>query len=437
MGHRVGKDIYRSLGKTLDGMATRAPWSDTLQAILEQLYTPAEADFLIRMPTTLSTLEEISQAVGLNGDQLRSRLDRMCDKGLVLDVWVEDQYRYMPLPMVVGFFEMAMMRTGNDLNQAEWAELFNTYLHETDLFYATNATPGKVVSVLRALPHEEMVAPVEQVEILDYERASAIIDQAQSHAVGICSCRHEKLHVGEKQCATPLHTCASFGYVADYMTRHGMAKRVSKTEMHENLSLARELGLVLTADNVQHNVGFMCQCCSCCCNLLLGITRHGYPNTVVTSTYVAQCQPEICTGCEKCAKACPIGAIQMAQPEGQDNRRARKAIVDTSICLGCGVCALTCHKDALQLVKRSQRVLHPETTFERILLGSLEQGTLQNHLFANPNKLDHQVMRAFLGGFLRLPSVKQSLMSEQLRSRFLSMAKSVIRLQGREWLLDM
>jgi ferredoxin len=111
-------------------------------------------------------------------------------------------------------------------------------------------------------------------------------------------------------------------------------------------------------------------------------------------------------------------------------------VVDQSICLGCGVCGLTCHKDAIHLVKRQQRVLHPETTFERILMGSLEQGTLQNHLFANPEQLDHQVMRAFLGGFLRLPPVKQALLSEQLRSTFLSVAKSVIRFQGRGWLLD-
>jgi ferredoxin len=436
MAHRVGKDIYQSLGKTLDGMATRAPWSDTLHAILKELYTPAEAEFLIRMPTTLSTLEEIGSVVGKNGTPLRSQLDQMCEKGLVLDVWVEDQYRYMPLPMIVGFFEMAMMRTGDDLNQAEWAELFNTYLHETDLFYAANATPGKVVSVLRALPHEEIVAHFEQVEVLDYERASAIIDQAQTHALGLCSCRHEKSHVGDKQCDTPLETCASFGYVADYLIRRGMAKSISKTEMLENLSLARESRLVLTADNVQRNVGFMCQCCSCCCNLLLGITRHGFPNTVVTSTYMAHCQHELCSGCEKCAKACPIGAIEMVLPNGQNKGQARLAVVDESICLGCGVCGLTCHKDALHLVKRPQRVLHPETTFERILLGSLEQGTLQNHLFANPNKMDHQVMRGFLGGFLRLPPVKQTLMSDQLRSRFLSLAKSVIRLQGRGWLLD-
>jgi ferredoxin len=417
-------------------MATRAPWNDTLHAILKELYTPEEADFIIQMPNIPSTAEQISKLTGVYGEDLQGRLDRMCHKGLVLDLWIDGRYYYMPLPMVVGFFEMAMMRSGADLNQAQWAELFNAYLHETDLFYATNATPGKVVSVLRTLPHEASVRADQQVEILDYERAAIIIDGAEQIAIGLCSCRHEKMHVGQKTCDTPMDTCASFGHVADYLIRHNMAQPVSKAEMHDKLAQAAEFKLVLTADNVQRNVGFMCQCCRCCCDLMLGITRHGYPNTVVTSTYLAEPDLNLCSGCEKCAKACPIGAIEMVAPLQAGPRTPRQPVVDQSICLGCGVCGLTCHKDAIHLVKRQQRVLHPETTFERILMGSLEQGTLQNHLFANPEQLDHQVMRAFLGGFLRLPPVKQALLSEQLRSTFLSVAKSVIRFQGRGWLLD-
>ena len=97
---------------------------------------------------------------------------------------------------------------------------------------------------------------------------------------------------------------------------------------------------------------------------------------------------------------------------------------------------LTCNKDAIRLVKRSQRVLHPATAFERILLGALEQGTLHNQVFDDPSRFDHRLMRAFLGGFLRLPPVKQALMSDLLRSKFLALARSVITLQGRQWLLD-
>jgi hypothetical protein len=70
-------------------------------------------------------------------------------------------------------------------------------------------------------------------------------------------------------------------------------------------------------------------------------------------------------------------------------------------------------------VRREQRVFHPEDTFERVILQSLEQGTLQNLLFNNPQNASHGFMRAFVGGFLKLPPVKRSLMSDALRSRFL------------------
>jgi len=48
--------------------------------------------------------------------------------------------------------------------------------------------------------------------------------------------------------------------------------------------------------------------------------------------------------------------------------------------LGCGVCVPDCKTSALQLIKRKQNVIHPETTFERIILQSLESGN--NSLYA-------------------------------------------------------
>jgi len=73
----------------------------------------------------------------------------------------------------------------------------------------------------------------------------------------------------------------------------------------------------------------------------------------------------------------------------------------------------------MSLKKREQRVLHPETTFERVILQCLERGTLQNQIFPDPQRVTHTFMRALVGGFLRLPPVKRALMSDALRSRFL------------------
>ena len=73
--------------------------------------------------------------------------------------------------------------------------------------------------------------------------------------------------------------------------------------------------------------------------------------------------------------------------------------------------------------KREQKVIHPEDSFERVILQSLERGTLQNLIFDNPNSRSESFMRAVLGGFLKLSPVKRGLMSETLRSRFLSTLK--------------
>jgi ferredoxin len=194
--------------------------------------------------------------------------------------------------------------------------------------------------------------------------------------------------------------------------------------MLESIARSKELKLVLSADNVQKNVGFICQCCGCCCNLLLGVSKHGFPNTVVTSTFIAQVDEEKCAACKKCVRSCPIKAISIKKYLSSSDQEHNFAEVDESIFIGCGVFALACPDESVKLVKREKRVLHPETIFERLILACLERGTLQNQLFNDPQKVSHKFLRGFFGGFLRIPPVKQALMSDQLRSRFLTVMKA-------------
>jgi len=94
--------------------------------------------------------------------------------------------------------------------------------------------------------------------------------------------------------------------------------------------------------------------------------------------------------------------------------------IDEDVCIGCGVCSLVCKPAAIKMEKREQHIIHPETTFERIILQCLERGTLQNQLFDDPGSMSHKALRGIVGGFLRLPPVKKALMTETLNSRFLS-----------------
>ena len=440
LGHLAGKDVYRRLGAHLDSLAVRCPWNAKLRAILEELYTPAEAELIIKMPYSLSTLARLREVTRLDEAALLRSLDVLCAKGLVIDVWLDGGYRYMPSPMIIGIFEFTMMRGGDSADTKKMARLFHDYLQGDGSFYATNAGHGERVAPMRALPYEE--AFDENVEVLAYEQASAIVEGHDRFSLGTCSCRHELLHATGQACRYPLNTCMSFGYAADFLIRNHLAKESSKREALEVIARSKELGLVLNADNVKKKVTFICHCCKCCCTIFAGVNTFGYPNSVVTSSWIAELAPDECNGCGRCVESCPVNAIHVTTEEpsavsaGGKPKVEKSATIDERFCIGCGICVTRCARDGVRLAARAQRVLHPETTFERIILQSLERNTLQNQLFDDPTRVTHKFMRGLIGGFLRLPPIKKALLSDLLRSRFLEAASNGVRAAGKGWMLD-
>ncbi len=419
MGHIASKDIYRTLGRRLDQAPVRTPWTDIFRQLVEELYSRPEAELVARLPYRPSTLARIAAMLGEPEDALRSLIEGLCAKGLVIDIWDGEEYRYMVSPIVIGFFEFTMMRTGPDLPRARWAELFQAYMFGEKDFLHANFGDGQKTSVMRALPHEEALG--EHVEILDYEKASALIEEHTEFSLGLCSCRHEKHHLGHAPCRTPMDTCTSMGTGARFLIRNGFAKPIDKMQMRDILARSRDQGLTLSADNVRRDAGFVCHCCGCCCNLLQGVRETGYTGILVTSSVVAVIDEKLCTGCGLCAKACPVNAVTMHKNEpGAAPRRSAKLARIEPVCLGCGVCALKCPTGALKLHPRPQKVFHPEDSFERVMLQALERDTFQTFLFDNPASRTQEFMRALVGGFLKLPPVKRALLSEKLRSRFLS-----------------
>jgi Na+-translocating ferredoxin:NAD+ oxidoreductase RNF subunit RnfB len=421
MGHLIGKDIYKRLGKKIDGLGVRTPWNEKLHAILKALYTREEADLVARLPYRPSDITRIAKITQYKEDRLQKILQSLCEKGLVMDVFLRGKYYYMTSPLVIGVFEFTMMRTGGDLDTKAWAKLFHDYMSGDDAFLTQNFKEGTKISVMRALPHEGTVAETDHVEVLDYENATAIVNQSRKFSLGFCSCRHEKHHLDQKHCDIPLETCASLGKGAEFLIRNKLAREITKSQMLEHLAASREKGLVLNADNVRKRVSAICSCCGCCCNILQGITRLGYPGILVTSSFIAHVNEESCSGCGRCAKACPINAIDMVSCEDSSTKTKRMPRINNELCVGCGVCALKCSKtESLKLIPREKRVLHPETSMQRVILQCLERGTLQNQLFDDPNKMSHEILRAIVGAFLRLAPVKKALMSDTLRSRFLN-----------------
>ena len=146
MGHLVGKDIFRELGRKIDSLETRAPWNDTLHAILKELYSEQEAELVVKMPHGLSTIEQLERSTGYESVTLLRTLDGLTAKGLVMDLCINDRYYYAVSPLVIGIFEFTMMRTGPSANSKVWAKLLHEYLLEGDAFMAANFGKGDQVT---------------------------------------------------------------------------------------------------------------------------------------------------------------------------------------------------------------------------------------------------------------------------------------------------
>lgn len=428
--------LYRKLGKKIDSLYVRAPWNETWHSILKELYTTEEADVVVKMPYTLSSLERISRVTAIEKTRLQGILERLCAKGLVMDLWNNDmgRYFYMASPIAIGIFEFTMMRAGDTLALKRWAGLFHEYFGSV---HAANFSNQERTSALRVIPIEESVTNGRHTEFFDYEKASSLIEDADRLAIGICSCRNEKLHAGKKACDAPLDTCSFLGIGADYAIRNNFGREVSRSEMMDNLARSRAHDLVFCAVNTRKNPMAICHCCPCCCNFLGGLTRYGFPNSVVTSRFISNIDDGLCTGCGRCVEVCPVNAVGLYSANEPKQKRRKKARLNSDICIGCGICTARCAAGAMKMLPRENRVLHPETLFDTTILSALDRGTLQNQIFDNPMSMTQEFMRAFVGTFLRLPPVKRALLSDAFRSIFLSAARFTARLQGKGWMLDL
>lgn len=420
MGHVVSKRAYHDLQKRLDMMPIGAPAHRAFFELLEELYTPEECRVAAAIPLRLASLEAIAKNAGLPERRTAAVLDALATKGLVVDMPRGDRPTlYFLNPTVIGFFEFTMMRVRQDIDQRRVAELMWHYMFEDPKRAFIKMMSEGETFLARPLVHETAIEPEDFTEILDWERATELVDTAGYWSEGVCHCRHVKLHRGQR-CDYPLEHCMALGRSAQWLVRRGLAKEIPHGRAREILEYAREHGAVQMADNVKSDPSFICNCCKCCCEMMEGFRSVPNGARVVSSNYVAALDADTCNGCGKCAKVCPIDAVELvsAEPTSTAPKRTKRARVDAERCLGCAVCYGACKFGGVRMKRTERRIHTPADRMERIALQAIEHGKLQNLLFNDPGKLSHRVLGTFLGVLSKLPPAKQALASGQLKSRF-------------------
>ncbi|WP_147568506.1 4Fe-4S dicluster-binding protein [[Clostridium] dakarense] len=418
ISHINAKNAYKSLEERINKFPQGAPPSETLYKILNVLFTEKEASLVAQLPIKPFRVKTAAKIWSVSESEAYKILDNLAKKALLLDIEDKKGKKYIMPPPMAGFFEFAMMRTRQDIDQKLLAELYYQYMNVEedfikDLFYSTETKLG------RTFVQEEVLTNDDEVTILDYERATHIIEEASHIGISMCYCRHRMEHVG-KACDAPMDICMTFNNVANSLINNKFARRVDASECKELLHQAYENNLVQCGENVRDGVTFICNCCGCCCEALVAAKRFGNLHPVQTTSFIPNIKHESCVNCGKCIKACPIDAISKVKENDKTYIK-----IDEDRCLGCGVCVRNCFKNSIMLRKRSEKIITPANSVHRSVLMAIEKGQLQNLIFDNGALTSHRAMGAILSAILDLEPSKRMLANEQLKSTYLDKLLSV------------
>ncbi|MBT7902571.1 4Fe-4S dicluster domain-containing protein [Candidatus Woesearchaeota archaeon] len=409
MAHKTSKN-YINLQERLDMSPQGAPASDSLFKILEILFTEKEAKLVSVLPINLFQAKKAAKIWKTTEEEAVKVLNGLADKGILFDLKRGEENHYILVPTMAGFFEFSLMRTDGKFDRKILSELFHQYINVEEDFLIR--VLGSNPNIARTLVHEDKIQEKDFSEVLDYEKASNVIDTASCITVGTCYCRHKMEHMG-KACDKPQNVCLTFNHAATSLSKHGVAKEISKKEAHKILDKCVKLGLVQIGDNVQNKVGWICNCCGCCCEALLAYKHLGY-NMKIHSNFVSVVNAPDCIGCGICVKKCPVDAMKM-------DKKKKVVVIDEKSCIGCGVCTRFCPKTCLKMDRRKELNFTPVDSFDRFVRTAMNQGRLQNLIFDNRSLWTHNMLRRFLKFIFELGPAKRAIANHQLQSRFIGL----------------
>jgi ferredoxin len=145
-----------------------------------------------------------------------------------------------------------------------------------------------------------------------------------------------------KRCDGSLEACIQINKGAEYTLKRGTGRKIDLDEALAILKKSEEEGLVHLTENVGRS-NVLCNCCSCCCEMLRFATDTKTKGVLAPSRFQASVITGNCTGCGACTDICPVEAIAINADD--------TAGVKADDCIGCGLCASACPVEAISLIE--------------------------------------------------------------------------------------
>ena len=324
-------NLAETLEKIPNGYAKTS--DDTYLRVLQWIFTEDEADLTGKMKLRGETAEELAERLEIPLEGLKEKLELMHDKGEITVYNTSTGRRFGLMPFAVGIYEEQWKRMDED-----FALLIEEYFRKSLPNNMFDTEP----SVFRVVPINRVIKP--ELEIYAYETAEDMIKNAKSWGVRDCICKMQKDLVKDPCKVTTNKTvCLPFSHKENAFDDSKFTDPISKEQALEYLRTAEEDGLIHCSMNIQTGHYYICNCCSCCCGVMRGLTERDQPLAFLNANFVMSVDEELCVGCETCVDRCQFHALDV--PDDM-------LVIDTQKCVGCGVCAIVCPEDALTLIER-------------------------------------------------------------------------------------
>lgn len=106
MGHLTSRDAYRNLEDRINWFTQGAPPSKTLTKILQVLFTEKEAKWVAMLPIRPFSLRKAAKIWGTSEAKAEKLLDRLCEKGLLVDSYYQGTRQFVLPPPMIGFLSL-------------------------------------------------------------------------------------------------------------------------------------------------------------------------------------------------------------------------------------------------------------------------------------------------------------------------------------------